>query len=115
HATATPVPPSKRTDNPIPADLEALILRCLAKAPSARPESAASLRRALDAVPAHRDWDETAAAVWWRDFEARRPPRVASPPDPAKVTVTITRDLGELRADRTEVDVDAFTATRRMR
>jgi serine/threonine-protein kinase len=115
HVTATPVPPSKRTDNPIPADLEALILRCLAKSPAARPESAASLRRALDALPAYRDWDETAAAVWWRDFETRRPARVASPPDPARVTVTITRDLGELHDDRTDVDVDAFAATGRPR
>jgi eukaryotic-like serine/threonine-protein kinase len=47
HLHAEPVPPSKRLGAPVPRELEALILRCLAKAPEARPVSAAALCDAL--------------------------------------------------------------------
>lgn len=42
-----PVPPHLRSDN-VPADLEAICLKCLEKAPSQRYESAAELRQDLD-------------------------------------------------------------------
>jgi serine/threonine protein kinase len=47
HLHAVPVPPSKRLGAPVPRELEALILSCLAKAPEARPASAAGLCDAL--------------------------------------------------------------------
>jgi eukaryotic-like serine/threonine-protein kinase len=47
HLHTEPVPPSVRLDAEIPAELESLILSCLAKAPEARPASAAALCRAL--------------------------------------------------------------------
>jgi serine/threonine-protein kinase len=99
HATAVPVPPSQRTDRPVPADLEALILRCLAKSPDARPASAAELRAALTALPACRAWDEAVAMAWWRMFDARRAAAreaVAATPAagiPAGGAFTITIDL----------------------
>jgi eukaryotic-like serine/threonine-protein kinase len=100
HVTATPVPPSLRTPHrPIPADLEALILACLAKDPAARPAGADGLRLALDALPAAHDWDEAAAAAWWQGFDARRPRRPAGPAH-ATVSFTVTREL-----DPTDVDV----------
>ena len=46
-----PVPPSqRRPDLVIPAELEALILRCMEKAPAARPQSAEEVIEALDQI-----------------------------------------------------------------
>jgi serine/threonine-protein kinase len=51
HLQHPPVPPSQRTDQPIPAELEALVLACLEKQPDDRPRSAAELAERLTAVP----------------------------------------------------------------
>jgi serine/threonine-protein kinase len=42
-----PLPPSTRTSLPVPADLEALVMACLAREPDARPASAAEVRAPL--------------------------------------------------------------------
>jgi serine/threonine-protein kinase len=47
HLHSDPVPPSRRVARAIPRELEALILKCLAKNPDERPHSAAVLERAL--------------------------------------------------------------------
>jgi eukaryotic-like serine/threonine-protein kinase len=49
HLYEVPLAPSQRTDGAIPEALEALLLACLAKAPSARPASAETLHSALRA------------------------------------------------------------------
>jgi serine/threonine-protein kinase len=102
HVTAVPDRPSKRTDNPIPPELEELILRCLAKDPAARP-TAAALRLALRALPAYREWDDGLAEAWWEAFEADRGAqthrRLTAP-------MTITRELSE----RTDSDLGFDTA-----
>ena len=46
------LPPSARRGEPLPPDLDAVVLRAMAKRPLDRYRSAAELRRALDAVPA---------------------------------------------------------------
>jgi tRNA A-37 threonylcarbamoyl transferase component Bud32 len=51
HMQQEPVPPSKRTQNPIPPTLERLILTCLAKQPEDRPASAADLAAGLTQPP----------------------------------------------------------------
>ncbi len=67
HATEQPVPPSERVGEAITPGLEALILACLAKAPEARPVSAAALsQRLADCVVPDR-WDAQSAETWWRD------------------------------------------------
>jgi eukaryotic-like serine/threonine-protein kinase len=48
HVQQEPVPPSLRTDNAIPPEIERVVLWCLAKAPEARPQSAGALMAALD-------------------------------------------------------------------
>ena len=50
HIQQEPVPPSQRTENPIPPALERLILTCLAKQPEDRPASAADLAAGLAQV-----------------------------------------------------------------
>jgi serine/threonine-protein kinase len=50
HVSQPPVPPSQRTGNPIPAELERLVLACLAKEPDDRPQSASELNAALAAM-----------------------------------------------------------------
>ena len=64
HMNTPPVPPSERTRQLVPADLERVILRCLEKDPKARPASARELERMLAAcdVP---PWTEAEAAAWW--------------------------------------------------
>jgi len=50
HLQQEPVPPARRTDNPIPPALEQLILACLAKEPDDRPAGAADLAAGLASV-----------------------------------------------------------------
>jgi serine/threonine-protein kinase len=50
HVSQPAVPPSHRTGNPIPTELERLVLACLAKQPADRPQSASELNAALAAM-----------------------------------------------------------------
>jgi serine/threonine-protein kinase len=60
-----PEPPSKRTAQPIPPELEAIVMRCLAKESAHRPQSADELRELLEAVPLRDRWTEERAQDWW--------------------------------------------------
>lgn len=66
HVTDVPVPPSARSGLAVPAALEAIILRLLAKRPEDRPASAAELDRALAQVEVA-PWTPAHAAEWWQD------------------------------------------------
>ena len=76
HLHSNPVPPSQRAESGVPADLEAVLLSCLAKAPEERPGSASDLRRRLRACAAFGSWTDEAAREWWtrygEDLAARR-------------------------------------------
>jgi serine/threonine-protein kinase len=50
HANETPVPPSQQTDEPVPAELDALLLKALSKDPNARFASAPQFRKELEKV-----------------------------------------------------------------
>jgi eukaryotic-like serine/threonine-protein kinase len=52
----------------IPADLEAIVLACLNKDPDRRPQSAAELRRRIEACPVE-PWDSATAMAWWREYQ----------------------------------------------
>jgi serine/threonine-protein kinase len=70
HLHDAPVPPSRRSELPVPAALDELVLACLAKKPEDRPPSAAALARSLAAIDGAGRWDEELAMGWW---EVNRP------------------------------------------
>lgn len=67
HATQEPTPPS-RLNPEIPPDLERIILKCLAKSPDDRFDSARALRTALSECQSAGHWTRESAAGWWQDF-----------------------------------------------
>jgi serine/threonine protein kinase len=69
HVKAPPEPPSVRLGKPVSPDLEALLLRCLAKAPSDRPSDAAHLLRELEKCVVEGSWTSADAAAWWAALE----------------------------------------------
>jgi len=65
HAHTPPEPPSSRTAIPVPPDLDALVLSCLAKDREQRPPSARDLLHRLDAIPLQQPWTDARAREWW--------------------------------------------------
>jgi serine/threonine-protein kinase len=65
HIRDKPVPPSRRTHLPIPAELEALVMRCMSKDPDQRPQTADELQRLLAEVPLATPWNQDRAHAWW--------------------------------------------------
>ena len=74
HAHTSPEPPSSRITFPIPPDLDALVLCCLAKDREHRPESAREFLRRLDAIPLLQPWTDARARQWWNEH---LPPQTA--------------------------------------
>ena len=66
HVHSVPEPPSTKTELPIPTELDALVLSCLAKNPEDRPASARHLLERLDAIELTTSWSEERAREWWR-------------------------------------------------
>ena len=64
HLHTDPVPPSQKGPNPVPPDLERVVLSCLAKQPEDRPQGAAELDRLLTAVNVE-PWTDADARRWW--------------------------------------------------
>jgi eukaryotic-like serine/threonine-protein kinase len=89
HVGKEPTPPSQVAAIHIPEALEALVLRCLAKDPTARPSSE-DLAKTLRALPPTGDWNEEEALRWWDEFHAKG----ESAPVEEGSELTITVDLG---------------------
>ena len=65
HLHSVPDAPSTRLGAPVSADLESVLLACLAKRPEDRPASAHVLRERLRACAAAGRWTNARAAQWW--------------------------------------------------
>ena len=65
HLQSTPIPPSQRTEMPIPPELDALVMACLEKDPDRRPQNAEQLLRMVRRCRAADAWDSEAARGWW--------------------------------------------------
>jgi serine/threonine-protein kinase len=77
HIRKTPVPPSRRTELEIPADLERIIMACLEKDPARRPAGARELAALLRRVDLAQPWTQERAERWW---SVHRPEVTNQPP-----------------------------------
>jgi len=66
HVNALPVPPSQRTENNVPEELDRIILKCLEKDPAQRFQTTMELADALSACARPQDWSRDHAESWWK-------------------------------------------------
>jgi serine/threonine-protein kinase len=78
HLTNAVEPPSARLGDPLPLEVEELVMECLAKSPEARPPSARALMGRLEEIAERLAFDREGASAFW-DQAARAgetaPPR----------------------------------------
>jgi serine/threonine-protein kinase len=65
HVHVQPDRPSLVANRPIPADLEAVVLACLAKEAAQRPQTADELAARLGSVGLRNQWTPSRAREWW--------------------------------------------------
>jgi serine/threonine protein kinase len=65
HLQSEPAPPSSRTELSVPAQLDAVVLACLAKDPLRRPQTADDLAARLAGCASGNAWTTAAAREWW--------------------------------------------------
>ncbi|HEY5619623.1 MAG TPA: serine/threonine-protein kinase [Vicinamibacterales bacterium] len=65
HLHAQPLPPSQRTEVPIPRELDELVLACLDKNPDRRPQNAEELFHMACECRSCDGWNQALAAQWW--------------------------------------------------
>jgi serine/threonine-protein kinase len=101
HVHSMPERPSIRLGRPVPADLEAVVLRCLAKSPADRFADAAALGKALHACIEGQRWGQDEARAWWGEHGAglrarrdeRRAERAGSKPTPFEAGTQVAIDV----------------------
>ncbi len=101
HLHTEPERPSVRLGGPVPADLEAVVLRCLAKNPADRFADAGALGDALRRCAGAPQWSQVEACAWWEEHGARlrarrdgrRLERAGSKPTPFEAGTTVAIDV----------------------
>jgi serine/threonine-protein kinase len=84
HARDPVTPPSKLCPG-LATDLEAIVLRCLAKNPHDRFPDTSSLAQALDACADAANWSPEHAALWWRTYSNSNSEEIIAQPTPELV------------------------------
>jgi serine/threonine protein kinase len=91
HLEAPPVAPSPRLGRPVNPELEAIILTCLEKDRTHRPQSIRELLDRLDAVQSLSPWTQADAVTWWQSRRQQQGKKTAPPLAEAKSTVLLPR------------------------
>jgi serine/threonine-protein kinase len=94
HLHTEPTPPSERLGRDLPAELEALVMQCLAKKPEDRPQSAGEIRERLAAIRDIPRWRQTDARMWWQEHGEMIQPDDAVH---SEITRTLAVDPDQLR------------------
>jgi len=92
HVQAEPIPPSQRTELPIPRELDEMVMACLQKDPNKRPQNADELfqiasRQACDG------WNHRTAKTWWEQHL----PEMTGPLIVGETETDVAMPAGELR------------------
>jgi len=99
HLYEAPIPPSRKTKQPVPEELDRLIVSCLDKEKNGRPTDASAFLRALDRCAGDAPWSDAQAAVWWKNRGTELAKERKSRLPTAQVMSTLAVDVG----DRTQV------------
>ena len=86
--TQSPLPPSRRTANPVSAEMDKTVLRCLEKDPELRPQTVGDLRRLLASSPRAADWGLEQRVAWWNCYQPQAP-TTSTPVSPIPATINI--------------------------
>jgi serine/threonine-protein kinase len=65
HVQAAPVPPSQRSELPIPKQLDEMVLKCLEKDPDKRPQNAMELLELAYSTCSCGHWSGESSQRWW--------------------------------------------------
>jgi serine/threonine-protein kinase len=66
HVQKQPIPPSQRTELPVPKSIEEIVLQCLEKDPDKRPQSAWDLARRMERLTDIPRFCRDSAQKWWQ-------------------------------------------------
>ena len=83
-------PPSAVRGEAVDPGLEALVLRCLAKAPGDRPADGAAVAAGIDQLTL-KGWTLEDADAWWRGHREKGVAAVESHPTPTRLAVDVER------------------------